>query len=408
MRKAWLMCCALGLAPSAHAQDLSFSDAVARAAAEGPAIVAGGAAVEAAQRSVAPAGALPDPELVLALDNVPVTGVDRYRLGRDEMTMQRVGIMQEMPSGLGARRALARAEVERARAELDVTRLQARLGAAQAWINLYFAQRRVETLHRLAAETRAAAEAARERLAAGGAGAGDAIAASVEVSLLEDRVADLQAGALAARAELRRWIGAAADEPLAADTPAFDIDPAQLRQHLRHHPGLLAFQAEAGAAEANVQIARAERRPDWSWELSYGHRDPRFGDMASAEVRIGLPLFQGGRQGPLIAARRADVARVAAERGAAEREYVAMLETGLAEHAAVSGNLARAREVRLLLAQRRAAATTGAFAAGAASVDQLIAARRGALEAELDIIDLEERRARIGAELTLQYGERAP
>lgn len=408
MRKAWLLCCALGLAPTAHAQDLSFSDAVERAASDGPTIVARHAAVDGAQRSIRPAGALPDPELVLALDNVPVTGMDRYRLDRDEMTMQRVGIMQVMPSGLGARRALAQAEAERASASLELARLEARLGAAQAWIALHFAERRSDVLERLALEARTLARAAQGRLAAGGAGVDESIAAELEFARLEDRIADLQASIAAARADLRRWVGDAANEPLADLAPEFLVDPEQLRQQLRNHPGLLAFQAEAAVTEADLQMARAERRPDWSWELAYGRRAPDFGDMASVELRVGLPLFQGGRQAPLIEARRADVARVAAERSAALREHEAMLEGRLAEYAAVRANLVRARDVRLALARRRAAAAAGAFASGGASAAQLIEARRGALEAELDVLGLEEMRAFLGAAITLQYTEQSP
>jgi outer membrane protein TolC len=408
MRKAWLLCCALGLAPSAYAQGLSFSDAIDRAATDGPTIVARTAAVDAARHSIQPAGALPDPELVVALDNVPVTGVDRYRLNRDEMTMERVGIMQQMPSGLHARRAVAEAEAERADASLDVARLEGRLGAAQAWIALHFAEHRVDLLNRLAAEARASAQGARGRLAGGGAGVDDAIAAEVEVARLEDRAEDLQASIAAGRAELRRWIGDAAGEGLADTSPTFNVDPERLRHHLLNHPELAIYQAEADVAEANVDLARAQRVPNWSWEVSYGRRDPSFGDMASVEVRVGLPLFQGGRQAPLIAARRADAARVDAERDAAEREHTSMLEAQLAEYAAASANLTRARNVRLPLAQRRASAAQGSFSSGGASVAQLIEARRGALEAELDIIDLEERQARLGAQLTLQYAEPTP
>lgn len=407
MRKAWLLCCAIGIAPTAHAQDLSFSDAIQSAAADGPTIEARGAAVRAAEQSIRPAGALPDPQLVVALDNVPVTGVDRYRLNRDEMTMQRVGIMQEMPSGLHARRARAQAEAERAGASLDVARLEARLGAAQAWIDAYFTERRVEVLDHLATEARASADAARARASSGGS-LDDAIAAEIEAARLQDRQADLQSNIIAARAELRRWIGDAADEPLSASTPVFTVDPDHLRHHLGTHPALEAYQAEADVAGADLQIARAARSPDWSWEVSYGRRDPSFGDMASVEVRVGLPLFQGGRQGPLVDARRADVSRVAAERDAVEREHGAILEARLAEHAAVLANLARARDVRLPLAQERASAATGAFGSGGASVEQLISARRGALEAELDVLDLQQRLATLGAELTLQYGETPP
>ena len=410
MRHAWALACAVTLAPAAYAQDLSFTDALERAASEGPTIVARRAALDAATRGIGPAGALPDPELVLAIENVPATGPDRYRLDRDEMTMQRVGVMQEMPSfaELGARRAMARAEAERAGAGLELGRLEARLGAAQAWIGLYYAERRVALLERLSREARASAEAARARLGAGAGSVDEAIAAEVEAARFEDRGAEASASVIAMRAELRRWIGEAADEPLADAAPAFVIDAEMLRQHLRRHPALAAYDAESDVAQAGLRMARAERWPDWSWELSYGRRDPALEDMASVEVRVGLPLFQAWRQGPLIDARRSDVVRVGAEREATLREHEAMLEAGLAQHAALSASVARARDVRLPLARQRAAAAAGAFAAGNASAGALIAARRDALEAELDLITLEERLALTGAALTLQYAEMTP
>ncbi len=407
MRKAWLLACAVGLAPTAHARDLSFSDALQRAATDGPTIVARSAALEAATRGIGPAGALADPELVLAIENVPVTGADRYRLDRDEMTMQRVGIMQEMPSfaELGARRAMARAEAERAGAGVELGRLEARLGAAQAWIGLYYAERRVALLERLAREAHASAEAARARLGAGAGSVDEAIAAEVEAARFEDRGAEAAAYVVAMRAELRRWIGDAANAPLTDEAPSFVIDDEMLRQHLRRHPALAAYEAESDVAQAGLRMARAERWPDWSWELSYGRRDPALEDMASVEVRVGLPLFQAWRQGPLIDARRADVARAGAEREATVREHEAMLEAGLAQHAALASSVARARDVRLPLSRQRAEAAAGAFAAGNASTSALIGARRDALEAELDLIALEERLALTGAALTLQYAE---
>jgi outer membrane protein TolC len=409
MRIAWLACCVIGIVPIAHAQDLSFQDAVARAE-TGPSVIARREAARGAQLAVRPAGQLPDPQLVVGLQNVPVEGPDAYRLGRDEMTMQTVGIMQDMPSGAErrARRAMAQAEAERSGVGLEIARLEARLGAARAWIAAYYAQRRVDVLTGLAREARASAQAARGRLAAAGGGVDAAIAAEIESARFEDRGADARAALIAARAELRRWIGEAASEPLTADEPQFAIDAEHMRAHVRRHPALLAFQAEADAADAGLRMARAERIPDWSWTAMYQRRDDSFGDMASVEVRIGLPLFQAWRQGPLVEARRADQGRVAAENAAAEREHIAMLEAGLADYAATEANLERARATRLPLARQRAEAAAGAFAGGAMSADALIAARRDALEAELDVIALSERRATLGAALTLQYAERTP
>lgn len=410
MRKAWLFICAIGLSPVAYAQDLSFSEAIAQAGVEGPTIDAGAARIEAARRERRAAGRLPDPELVLAYDNVPITGPDRLRLNRDEMTMSRVGIMQEMPSGAerGAERAVADASIARANAGLEVARLEARLGAADAWIKLYYAERRLAVLTRLASEQRASAEAARARLAAGATGVDDALAAEIEAARVEDREGDARAALAATRAELRRWIGAAADEPLAEAAPIFAIDPVFLRDHIRHHPVLAALVAERAAADAELRSARAERWPGWSWEASYGRRAPELEDMASVELRIGLPLLQPWRQGPVIDARRADAQRVGAERAAVEREHLAMLETGLAEFEAANANLARARDTRLPRARQRAEAAVAAYGAGTSTIVTLILARGQALEAEMDVIDLEERVTAIGAALTLQYSGAQP
>ncbi len=410
MRKAWLLCCVVAVSTAAHAQPLSFSDAVARAGADGPTVTARRAALTAAEHSIGPAGQLPDPQLVLGLRDVPIDGPDAYRFDRDDFTMQMVGIAQDVPSGFErrARRSVAQAEAERAGADVEIARLQARLGAAGAWIDLHFSERRIAVLDRMAEEQRSLAVAARERLAAGAGSVDSAVTAELEAARLADRRADLGARVIAARAELRRWLGDAADEPLAAEAPEFAVDANHVREHVRRHPELAAFQADEAIAEANLRLARAERAPDWSWSFMYQRRAPQFSDMASVEVRIGLPLFQGSRQGPLIDARSADAARVDAERDAAVREHAAMLERQLAEYASVSANLIRARDTRLPLAQRRAVAAVGAFAGGATSSDQLILARRDALEAELDVLDLQERRAAIGAALTLQYGEMQP
>ena len=407
---AWLMLCAATLASAAHAEPLSFADAVARAAVEGPTIEAERAAVEAARRSVLPADQLPDPQLLLGVANLPIDGPDAYRLDRDFMTMQSVGLMQDMPSGAErrARRAVARADAARAESGLEITQLAARLAAAQAWLELHYAQKRNGVLVRIAHEQRALAEAARARLSGGAGNADDAVAAAIESARAEDRLAEATAATAAARSGLRRWLGDGADQELGADAPVFMIDPERLREHLRHHPELTAYQGETALAQANLRMARAETMPDWSWSVMYQRRAPEFSDMASVEVRIGLPLFQAWRQGPLIEARRFDATRVVALAAAAEREHAAMLESQLADYQATAANLARARETRLPLARQRAEAITGGFAAGTATSTQMLAARRDALEAELDVLDLEQRLTLLGAALSFQYGAPTP
>ena len=56
---------------------------------------AANASVLASRESAAKADQLPDPMLKVGIDNLPVTGSDRYSTTSDFMTMRRVGIEQQ-------------------------------------------------------------------------------------------------------------------------------------------------------------------------------------------------------------------------------------------------------------------------------------------------------------------------
>src|SRR3546814_11142468 len=62
-------------------------------------------------------------------------------------------------------------------------------------------------------------------------------------------------------------------------------------------------------AEADVRLARAEKRPDWSVSAGYSRRGPNYADMVSVGVSIDLPLFAKHRQDPIITARAAPATR---------------------------------------------------------------------------------------------------
>ena len=87
------------VAAAAAERPLSLEGAVDRALQETPQVVASAATLEAAQAVAPSAGRLPDPELVTGVDNLPVTGAERYSLTRDFMTMRKIGVMQSFPNG---------------------------------------------------------------------------------------------------------------------------------------------------------------------------------------------------------------------------------------------------------------------------------------------------------------------
>ena len=124
------------LATQASEPPLSLEEAISKGVHEAPRVAAQVATLEASQSLVTSSGRLPDPQLILGVDNLPVTGADAGSLSRDFMTMRKVGVMQEFPRGEKRRlqRARATADADLAAAELLQARLQAARSVTEAWV----------------------------------------------------------------------------------------------------------------------------------------------------------------------------------------------------------------------------------------------------------------------------------
>lgn len=402
----WLpLLLASAAAVSAHAEPMTFDQALTRAETTAPDLTASALRVESARFASRSAGALPDPTLTLGLDNVPVSGPLAGTFGEDDMTMARVGIEQEVPSG-----AKRRARVDEARASIGVAQAQAAvearavmLATALAWLDLYYAKRRLAALDAFAEMLAPILESAPSSVASGASRPGETVAPEQWRAMLADQRSDLVALVARARAELVRWTGDS-EADVGGDPPAFDVDGATLRAGLDNHPTLLAYSATSRQADASVRVAQADTQPDWSWGLSYQRRDPMFGDMVSAEVSIRLPLFPGSRQNPIISARTSDATRVRVERDAARRKLMAELETALADHVMHHDRMMRAREVLVPLAQRRADLETASYGAGSAGLSAVLDAFTALVDAKLDLLDREAEVARDAVRLNITFG----
>lgn len=402
----WLPLLLVGAASSsAHAEPLTFDQALQRASASAPDIEAATLQVDAARAESRAAGALPDPQLTFGLENVPVTGPNAGRLGEDDMTMARVGIMQGVPSGAerSARRATALADIGVAEARTAVEARRVRLAVALAWLDLHFAKRRLAALDDLARIIAPLLETAPAAVAAGTARPAETVAPEQWRAALADRRSDLVAQVARARAELVRWTGDPTADVLGLP-PDHLIDAERLLAALDRHPTLLAFDAASRRADAAVRLARADKQPDWNWQLSYQRRDPAYGDMVSGGVTISLPLFAGSRQDPVIEARARDATRVRVERDAARRALVAELEAGLADHAMHHDRMMRARDTLVPLAQRRADLETASYGAGNVGLTAVIEAFTALADVKLDAIDREAEVVRDAIRLNITYG----
>lgn len=374
---------------------LSYAEALSLAERQNPALRAQQSSVDAAVAAQGAAGVLPDPRLSVGVENLPVSGMDRWSLTRDFMTMQRVALMQEVPNRAKreARVDGSRARAERERAMLIVQRLQLRAALGVAWVGVQSADRRRAVLDELLAENQRLQQTLPARIAAGSASAGDLLVARQEALTLADRADELKRDADKARAALRRLVGPQADEPLAGDVPAPAVSPEELRARLHQHAELATYPAMQAMARAELREAQSESRGDWAWEVAYSRRGPQWGDMVSFQISFDLPWQKDKRQQPAIAARLREAERVDAEREEAERRHRQELEEELAEWQALDRQIARIESSGLQLAKDRLALSMSGYQSGKTDLGTVLAARSQVLEQGMRLIDLQAQRS---------------
>ncbi|MDF1780595.1 MAG: TolC family protein [Alcanivoracaceae bacterium] len=391
-------------ASSASADGLTFDQALQLAVRQSPDIQAQVARVEAARQAQGPADALPDPTLILGLDNVPVEGPDRYSLSSDFMTMQRVGISQRFPnrSKLKARALESQQRTGLAQSMADATRLHVIRETAQAWIEADALHRQLALVDALLEENRLFEQAVRARLSSGQGNATESIEPRQEAAALQDQRDRLLARQRQAQAELIRWLGADGNQPVVGAAPIFEVDPEHLLHSLHQHPELDVARRQIEVASAIADQARAEKKPDWTLTLAYMDRED-FSDMAMLQINVDLPLFSGSRQGPRIASAEADRLALAARAQGVQREHEAMLQSELAEFERVQRSLARQQQTLIPLADEKVKLASAAWRSGESSLTELVRARRQRLEAGLTEIELVAQRDQIAAALHFSY-----
>jgi outer membrane protein, heavy metal efflux system len=386
---------------------LTLEEALQLAEDQAPALDAQRASLDAARSSAIPAGALPDPKLRLGLQNVPIEGDARWQLDEESMTMQMVGLSQDVPN-----RAKRRARVEGAQASIalagaqqQLTRLQVRQQTAEAWITVLATERKLALFSELYRENELLSRAVNARLAGGRGMATDSILPRQEAALLADQEDALRRDQAISRAALRSWIGDAAEQPLSGSLPAWAGDFEHYLNNIVHHPALQTFDSLSRQREAEVAEAVAGRTPDWGWGLDYQRRGRGFGDMVSLSLSFDLPVFAGSRQNPRIAAEQARLSEVGFQREALLRQYQSALAEDFAEHLRLEHALARLEQTFLPLAEEKVRLAMADYRSGRGELGAVIAARAELIETRLRGIDLARDKALAKARLHFPFGD---
>ena len=410
--QSWLSLVAVLVVSTAAAQPLSLEDALRAADVHSPRLAAQRHAVTAAGHQSANAGALPDPRLRLGIENLPVTGPDRYRYGADSMTAGVIGLAQEFPNA--AKREARTLRAERLRevesAGLLASRAALQRDVAAAWLELHFAERGRTALERLGQRIAVQSEAAPAAIARGRQSLAEAFMLRQAREEVNDRVIEQERTIAKARIALATWIGSEARRPLAElpDTTKLPQPAEALLARLAEQPQLRVLERREALARAEVEMARSERRADWMLEVEYGQRRPYFDNMLTVMLSFPLSLRREERQDRDIASRLAELEQARAMQEDARRMREAEVRGWVADFETAERRVARYESILLPLARERSAAAQAAYRGGRGELGPVLEAERSIAETELGLVQVATERAKAWANLAFLFVPEAP
>jgi cobalt-zinc-cadmium efflux system outer membrane protein len=381
------------------AAPLTLNDALQLATQRSEAARAAKASASGAGEAARAAGQLPDPVLGLSLENLPVTGPDRFSTTRDSMTMKRVGLSQEWVSAekRSLRTAAATAMVAREAASFAVATADARVQAALAYIDSYYAGEALKLSDLNESHAREAIETAKARLASGTGNAQEVLGLTSAQGMAEDESADLLQQLASTNINLTRWTGREPDQLLAPVMPALPDE----QEFVEAYPAVVAKRRDIEVARQEAAVAASNRTANWTWQVAYGQRTG-FSDMATVGVNIPLQVAPAARQDRETASKVALVQKAEAELAeatrAAQGEYLQLVSEQ--EHHV--HRIERYQATVLLPAVQRTAAATASYRSNQANVTTVFEARHAELEARRKLLNMQRELTRMRAQLAFK------
>ncbi|MFM0342872.1 TolC family protein [Paraburkholderia sp. RL17-347-BIC-D] len=413
-RRAWASSCAVFLAfgplagRAAHAQDagLTLDEALQIATSRSSSIQAAQASVRGSSDVVVKAGQLPNPTLNLSVQDLPVNGPNAFTIGQDNFTMRGIGIQQEWvsPAKRRLQTTLADRAVERDKSTYLEKVAEVRQQVAMAWLNAIYAKKAV-ALSQALIDHLSQEFAARQASYRGAKGAAiDVAQASLTLGNARDELISAQQDEKTALITLSRWTGAGNVLEVGGTPPALQshVSGLSVEQLAQVQPSLIAARAAISLADADTDVTRSNRSPNWTWGLTYFKSGGKFPDYVSVGVSIPLPIHRGNVEDRDVEQKSEMGTQARLVYEDTERQVVADIQSLTAKLASGRGRLANARQTVLPAAEQKVQLANAAYRSGTGTLSDALDARHTQLEADLQVLNLERDVSLVWAQLEYQ------
>jgi outer membrane protein TolC len=389
---------------------LTLDDALRISLERQPALDAYARTAQAANQAAVAARQLPDPHLTLGVQNLPITG-DPLSFTADDMTMRTIGIGREQVRrsrrNAASARLIAQGDVSLAEQQLLARRIQREV--MLGWIAVLEAQQKQEILRNLIQRLEARLDAMEDHVSTGRATPADVVAVRAEIGAARGDLAIAIGDEQVGRAALARWIGDAADFRLTGRLPICrPPERAAALPSIGDHPLLAIAQRQTVVAERGIDVATADRQPNWSWSAMYGQRVGNRSDMIGFEVSIDLPFNRSRLQGRRIA-EATELAAAARDRVEdTRRDLLSQFDRVLAQWTAAEAQLNMTTRETLPALRAAEQALEARYAGGGGDLDSILMARERTTRTALEEVQQRANLARVSADLLFYIEECAP
>jgi len=350
---------------------------------------------------------LQDPKVSMNIANLPL---DSFSYTQEPMTQLQLGVSQSFPKGdtLKLRRGKrqAQAQSERYRQELRVREVI--LDTRLIWLDLnYLAGARSKVLQSRQAISELI-EVIQAIFATGRQTSQDILRAELELSLLDDRLVEIDRKASILKAKLARRIGDRAFTsrmPISLPGLKFPNAVDLVLNMLETHPAIKMETAKLDASDKDVGLAGELYKPGWAVKAGFGARGGDRPDFASVGVTMDVPLFTAKRQD-----KRLQAAQKSRQASRLSRDIVLLdlRKNFLATRAdweQLEKRVSLYESVVLERAKDTSEATLSSYQSGVSDFPELVRARLAELDTELKLLRLKSDRMMAQAQLLFIEGE---
>ena len=384
------------------ANPITIDEALRLSLSDQPGLDAFGHTSRAFEQAAVAAEQLPDFRLSGGVQNFPVTGNDALSFSAERMTTRFIGIGRRQTPG--ARR---RADSARLRAEASATDAERELFARRierevliAWTAIIEAQEQQTVLQNLIDERQARYAGAEANIPTGRASSADAIVARAEIAATRAEIEQARGDEAAGRAALSRWIGEAAQRPLAGYMPICRVTNIGLaRDSINEHPQLEVARRRNSVADRAIEVARGDRQPEWGWSVVYGNRAGGLSDLLGVELSIDLPFNRGNLQDRRVAEAGENAAAARYRLEDSRRELLAELDQAIARLNAAEARLRTTAEQTYPALRAAEQAQEARFEGGGGSLESVLIASDRTTRITLDLVKQRADVARASADL---------